>query len=48
MDIEHFRILNIGLVNKDSDVVPEQAPLLILDRKSAIFMAKNVKDTKQN
>ena len=46
MSLAHFRILNNELLNKDPDVVPEQAPLIILDSKSAICMAKNVKDTK--
>ena len=32
-------------MNKDPDVVPEQAPLIILDRKY-VCMAKNGKDTK--
>ena len=31
-------------MNKDSDIVPEEAPLIILDIKSAMFMAKNGKD----
>ena len=46
MDISHFRILNNELLKKDTDVVPEQAPLIILDSKSAIYMDKNSKDTK--
>ena len=40
--------LNKEFLNKDIDVVPEQAPLIILDRKSARFMDKNGKDTKHN
>ena len=32
----HFRILNNELLNKDPDVVPEQAHIIILDIKSAI------------
>ena len=44
---ENFRMLNNELLNKDPYVVPEQAPLVILDRKSAICVANNYKDTKQ-
>ena len=32
-------------LNKDPDIVPEAAPLIILDSKSTVFMAKNSKDT---
>ena len=34
------------LLRKDPDIVPEEAPLVILDIKSAVFMAGNFKDTK--
>ena len=34
------------LLNKDPDIVPEEAPLIVLDIKYAMYMAKNVKDTK--
>ena len=44
--IAHFRMLNNELLKKCSDVVPEEAHHIILDRKSAIFMANNGKDTK--
>ena len=33
-------------LNKDTDIVPEEAPLIILDGKSAMCMDKNGKDTK--
>ena len=33
-------------LNKDPDIVPEEDPLIVLDSKSAMFMAKNGKDTK--
>ena len=33
------------LLNKDTDRVPEEASLIVLDSKSAICMAKNGKDT---
>ena len=46
MDLSHFRILINELLNKDPDIVPEQAPLIVLDRKSAMCMANNDKDTK--
>ena len=44
--IAHFRMLNNAFLNNDLDVVPEQAPLIILDSKSDVFMAKNGKHTK--
>ena len=34
------------LLNKDPDIVPEEAPLIFLARKSTMCMAKNCKDTK--
>ena len=34
------------LLNKGTDIVPEEAPLIVLDIKSAMCMAKNIKDTK--
>ena len=34
------------LLNKDPDIVPEEAPLIILDSKSAMCIYKNDKDTK--
>ena len=33
-------------MNKDTDIVPEEAPLIILDSKSVMCMANNGKDTK--
>ena len=47
MALSHFRMLNNKLIKKDPDVFPEQAPLIILDSKSYVCMAKNGKDTKQ-
>ena len=46
MALSHFRMLIHELLNKDPDIVPEKAPLVFLDSKSAIYMAKNGKDTK--
>ena len=33
-------------LNKDPDIVPEEAPLIVLYSKSAMYMANNGKDTK--
>ena len=33
-------------LNKDPDIVPEEAPLIVLDSKSTMCMAKNGKYTK--
>ena len=43
MALAHFRVLNNEFLNNDTDVVPEQAPLIILDRKSSVCMANNIK-----
>ena len=48
MAIEYLRMLNNELLNKDPGVVPGQSPLIILDIKSAICMAKNGTDTKHS
>ena len=48
MDLEHLRMMNIELLNKDPDVVPEQEHIIILDNKSAVYIDKNSKDTKYN
>ena len=42
----HFRTINNYYLNKDPDVVPDKAPLIILDSKSSICMDKNGKETK--
>ena len=46
MALAHFRMLIHEFLNKDPDIVPEEAPLIVLDIKSAMCMAKNGKDTK--
>ena len=46
MALAQFRILIHKLFNKDPYIVPEESPLIILDSKSAVCMAKNGKDTK--
>ena len=45
MALSHFRILFHELLNKDPGIVPEEYPLIILDSKSALCMARNGKDT---
>ena len=46
MALAHFRMLIHELLNKDPDIVQEESPLIVFDSKSAMCMAKNVKDTK--
>ena len=46
MAIAHFRMLIRKLLNKDPDIVPKEAPLIVFDSKFTMFMDKNVKDTK--
>ena len=46
MALAHFRMFIHGLLNKDPDIVSEEAPLIVLDSKSTMCMAKNGKDTK--
>ena len=46
MDLAHFRMLIHKLLNEDPGMVPKEAPLIVLDSKPAICMAKNGKDTK--
>ena len=48
MDLAHFRMLIHELINKDPDIVTEEAPLIVLDSKSAMCMDKNGRDTKNN
>ena len=43
----HSNMQNNEFLNEDSGVVPEQAPLIILNRKSDIFMADTSKATKR-
>ena len=47
MALAHFRMLINELLNKDPDMVPEEAPLIVLDSKYSMCVAKNGKDTKQ-
>ena len=46
MDLAHFRILIHKLLSKDPDIVPEEAPLIILDSNSEVCMTNNGNDTK--
>ena len=41
MDLTHFWMIDNELRKQDPKVVPEQAPLVILDGKSDICMDKN-------
>ena len=47
MALTHFTMLIRGFLNKDLDIVPEEAPLIILDSKYALCMSKNGRDTEQ-
>ena len=46
MALAHFRMLIHELLDKYPDIVPEESHLIVLDRKSAMCMAKNGKYTK--
>ena len=46
MALVHFRMLVHELLNEDPDMVPKEVPLIVLDSKSAMCMAKNGWDTK--
>ena len=46
MALAHFKMLIHELLNGDPDMIPKEAPLIVLDSKSAMYMAKNGKDTK--
>ena len=46
MALSHFRMLIHELLNKYPDIVPDEAPLIILDSKYDMCMAKNGKNTK--
>ena len=34
LDLAHFRMLIYDLLNKDPDIFPEEAPLIVFDSKS--------------
>ena len=46
MALENFRVLIHELLDKDTDIVLEEAPLIILYSKSAVFMAKDGNNNK--
>ena len=46
MALANFRMLIHELLNEDPDMVPKEAPLVVLDSKSAMCIYKNGKDTK--
>ena len=46
MDLSHFIMLNNEFLIKDPYLVPYQVPIIIVDIKSAIYMANTFKDIK--
>ena len=44
--LAHFRVLIHELLNEDPEMVPKEAPLIVLDSKYDMCMANNGKDTK--
>ena len=48
MALANFRMLVQELLNEDPDMVPKEAPLIVLDSRSAMCMPKNGRDTKHN
>ena len=47
MDLARFRMLIHVFLNKDPDIVPEEAPLIILYSNSYVCMSKNGNNTKR-
>ena len=43
MALENFRMLVHELLNEDLDMVPKESPLIVLDSKLAMYMAKKVR-----
>ena len=46
MALAHFSMLIHEILNKDPDIFPEEAPIIIIHSKSAVSMDNNGKDTK--
>ena len=46
MALAHFRIFIHGFLNKDTDIVPEESPLIVFYSKYVMCMAKNGNYTK--
>ena len=44
MALAHSMMLIHELLNKDPDIFPEEDSLIILNSKSDVYIAKNVKD----
>ena len=44
--LAHFIMLVHELFNEDPDIVPKEAPLIVLDRKYSMCISKNGRDTK--
>ena len=45
IDLSHFRVLIREFLNKGSDIIPEEASLIILNSKSVVCVVKNGKYT---
>ena len=45
MSLAHFRMLVHEFLNEDPDMVPKEAPSIVLDSKSTMCVDKNSKDT---
>ena len=43
MDLSHLRMLMHELLNNDPDIVQEEAPMIVLDSKSAMYTDKRGK-----
>ena len=48
MALAHFRLFIHEFLNKDPDIVSEEASLIVLDSKYAVCMDNNGKDTKRS
>ena len=46
MFLAHFRIIFFEFLNKEPEIVTEEALLIVLYSKSVVFLDKNGKDTK--
>ena len=44
--LAHFRMIIYEFLDKDTDIVPEEDPLIVLGSKSAMCMSNNGKDIK--
>ena len=47
MDLANLRMLINEFLNKDPEIFPEEATIIILDSKCNVCMSKNGRDTKQ-